>query len=252
MAVSEHGTSLTVAAPNARLLARIRNLLLMPTWQAHPWEGESPDYLIRRRRSDFELLEDGQMLSIGPAKQLIPYLVSQFHHRLATHAQDIFVHAGCVEVDGQAILLPGRSYSGKSTLTAALVAAGAGYLSDEYAIFRQETGLIYPFPRTIHLRQEQPSWLSTLTPPTPPSYFDGLPLGAVVKVKFSAEATWDGQACSPGQAALHLFDNTVAAQRLGAEALRIFAATLSGKRHWQGQRGSAEDAAVKLLSWLRE
>ena len=47
----------------------------------------------------------------------------------------LFVHAGVVGWRGRAIVIPGSSYSGKSTLIAALVGAGAVYYSDEYAVF---------------------------------------------------------------------------------------------------------------------
>src|SRR5579862_5116240 len=46
----------------------------------------------------------------------------------------VFVHAGVVGWKGQAIVIPGRSYSGKTLLVAALVRAGATYYSDEYAV----------------------------------------------------------------------------------------------------------------------
>src|ERR1051326_6942658 len=47
----------------------------------------------------------------------------------------LFVHAGVVGWGGRALVIPGRSFSGKSTLVAALVRAGATYYSDEYAVF---------------------------------------------------------------------------------------------------------------------
>jgi predicted ATPase len=44
---------------------------------------------------------------------------------VATEApRRVFVHAGVVGWKGQAILVPGRSYSGKTTLIAALMKAG--------------------------------------------------------------------------------------------------------------------------------
>ena len=46
----------------------------------------------------------------------------------------VFVHAGVVGCRGRAILLPGRSFTGKSTLVAELIRAGAEYYSDEYAV----------------------------------------------------------------------------------------------------------------------
>ena len=64
-----------------------------------------------------------------------------------------FVHAGVVGWRGKAILIPGRSYSGKSTLVAALVAAGATYYSDEYAVL-DERGRVHPYPKPLSLRAD--------------------------------------------------------------------------------------------------
>src|SRR5579864_2048966 len=46
----------------------------------------------------------------------------------------VFIHAGAVGWQGRAILLPGQSFTGKTSLVAALVRAGAGYYSDEFAV----------------------------------------------------------------------------------------------------------------------
>ena len=62
----------------------------------------------------------------------------------------VFVHAGVVGWRGQAIVIPGMSFSGKSTLVAALVRAGATYYSDEYAVF-DARGRVHPFPTPLTL-----------------------------------------------------------------------------------------------------
>ena len=56
----------------------------------------------------------------------------------------VFVHAGVVRWRGKAILIPGRSFSGKTTLTAELVKAGATYYSDEYAVLDGQ-GRVHPY-----------------------------------------------------------------------------------------------------------
>lgn len=64
----------------------------------------------------------------------------------------ILVHAGVVAQGDRAILMPGDSGVGKSTLTAALVFSGWRLLSDELALIDRETGLIHPIPRPISLK----------------------------------------------------------------------------------------------------
>src|SRR5262245_29166046 len=56
----------------------------------------------------------------------------------------LFVHAGVVGWRGLAIVIPGRSHSGKSTLVAELVRRGAVYYSDEFAVL-DETGRVHPY-----------------------------------------------------------------------------------------------------------
>ena len=60
------------------------------------------------------------------------------------------VHAGVVEVDGVAVAFPADSGTGKSTFTAALLQAGARYLSDE-ALVLHPGGRVEPYPRPLFL-----------------------------------------------------------------------------------------------------
>ena len=68
--------------------------------------------------------------------------------------QMLFVHAGVVGWRGLAIVIPGRSHAGKSTLVAELVRRGAVYYSDEFAVL-DETGRVHPYRRTPVLRDDE-------------------------------------------------------------------------------------------------
>src|SRR5512132_3614681 len=74
-----------------------------------------------------------------------------FVAELARHR--VFVHAGVVGWKGKAIVMPGRSFSGKSTLVAELVKAGATYYSDEYAVF-DSRGRVHPFLKPLEIRAQ--------------------------------------------------------------------------------------------------
>lgn len=67
-----------------------------------------------------------------------------------------FVHAGCVAFRGRAILLPGRSFAGKSTLVRALLRAGARYLSDDFVPVDARLRA-HPFPRPLGVRRSPTS-----------------------------------------------------------------------------------------------
>lgn len=64
-----------------------------------------------------------------------------------------YVHAAVLEHGGRALVLPGLSRAGKSTLALALVLAGARYLSDELLCLARD-GRALPLPRAIKLRDE--------------------------------------------------------------------------------------------------
>ena len=63
----------------------------------------------------------------------------------------LMMHAGVVAWKGKAIVLPGTSHAGKTTLVTALVEAGATYYSDEYAVLDAK-GHVSPYARRLSLR----------------------------------------------------------------------------------------------------
>ncbi len=68
--------------------------------------------------------------------------------------QYLMFHSAVLERDGKAILLPAEPGSGKSTLCAALMLNGWRLLSDEFGLYRPESGLIDALPRPIPLKNE--------------------------------------------------------------------------------------------------
>jgi HprK-related kinase A len=64
----------------------------------------------------------------------------------------VVVHAAVVERGGRAMIFPATPGAGKSTLCAALTYAGWRYFSDEFALLDPSTGLVWPLPRPISLK----------------------------------------------------------------------------------------------------
>src|SRR5439155_16548669 len=115
----------------------------------------------------------------------------------------VFVHAGVVAWRGQGIVIPGMSFSGKSTLVAALVRAGATYYSDEYAVF-DARGRVHPYARKLSLRPEEPGRPQRCEPKTLGGRRGAkpLPVGLIAVSQYKAGARWRPCLLSPGQAAL--------------------------------------------------
>jgi len=141
----------------------------------------------------------------------IEQLVDDLHLTIALHAtDDVFVHAGAVEWGGSAIVIPGRSHAGKSSLVRSLVRAGATYLSDEYARITFD-GLIAPYPRPLQIREPRGRRLvdpesigAVASIPVPP--------GLLLLTHYVEHSMFDPQPVAPAHAALALLDNTVIAE----------------------------------------
>ena len=90
-----------------------------------------------------------------PRDTALPFLEWGLNWCVATHAHHyLMLHAGVVEKNHQALILPAWPGSGKSTLAAALCQRGWRLLSDEFGLVRPKDGLLAPFPRLIPLKNE--------------------------------------------------------------------------------------------------
>lgn len=65
----------------------------------------------------------------------------------------LHLHCGAVSIEAGCVVLLGHSGVGKSTLTAALIANGAAYVSDESVAVMANPPLINGFPKPISLKQ---------------------------------------------------------------------------------------------------
>jgi hypothetical protein len=70
---------------------------------------------------------------------------------IVAHTPRLCIHSGVVRSAGGVVAIPGFSGFGKTTLTAALLQAGFGYLSDEALALDRNSGEAVPFPRPLAL-----------------------------------------------------------------------------------------------------
>lgn len=172
---------------------------------------------------------------------------------VARHARDIvFVHAGVVAVDDVAIVLPGRSASGKTTLVEALLRAGATYGSDDYAAIDRD-GRVHAYPRRLSVRQGPDRRLrsSAAAIGGGDAFSDSMPVGLVVVTAYAPSATWAPSRLTSGQAALALLEHTLAARDRPEVALRHLAKATDRAVSLAGPRGPAPDCAVQILTAAR-
>src|SRR5262249_55900586 len=103
----------------------------------------------------------------------------------------VFVHAGVVGYRGRGILLPGRSFAGKSTLVRELVRAGAQYYSDEYAVL-DSAGGVHPYARSLAIRNERGPGVTKHPVSALGARMAGgpIPVGLVVMSEFRSGGEW--------------------------------------------------------------
>lgn len=212
--------------------------------------NNSPQTNMRR----FNLLYAG---GIRAARSLDPELVLKvFESDIQIYVgvvapRRIFVHAGVVEWKGQAIVIPGRSMSGKSTLTAELVSAGATYYSDEYAVL-DERGRVHPYPRLLGLRSPGSDEQTKVRAEELGGRVGSkpLPVGMIVVSKYDAGARWRPRKLSAGQGALEVLANTVPARTRPEASLNSIQQAVTNARIYKGRRGEAKETAEIILESL--
>jgi hypothetical protein len=158
--------------------------------------------------------------------------------------QRVFIHAGVVGWDGGAIVIPGASYSGKTTLVAELVRRGARYYSDEYAAIDRH-GRVHPFAKPLSIRghgERTPEELGGVGGRRP------LPVSAIVRAPYREGAHWRPREQSAAQGALTLLSNALPARGEPARTMSAVRTAASGAVVLAGPRGEAGEMADRLLA----
>lgn len=178
---------------------------------------------------------------------------SDLHAQIAARARDcLFVHAGVVGWQGRAVVIPGRSFSGKTSLAAALVRCGADYFSDEYAVF-DTLGRVHPYPKLLGLRDAAGQPLEQCSAESLGGHVgvSPLPVGLILDTQYAPGARWRPRSMTPGAALLTLLDNTVQIRRRPQWGLDILQQAASGAAAVKGLRGEADLVAVWALTQQR-
>jgi hypothetical protein len=209
--------------------------------------GQSTDSKIQR----FSLLyyDAGRLARTKDFELLLKIFESDLQLLVADNARHrVFVHAGVVGWKNQAVVIPGMSFSGKTTLVSKLVQAGAKYYSDEYAVL-DEHGLVHPFPRPLGMRR--PNEFETSR--TDVALLGGvsgsrpLPVRLVISTKYRAGARWRPRQLTRGRGVLELLANTVSARSQTHLALSTLPRALDHAEVLKGVRGEADEVVETIL-----
>ncbi|MFL5906594.1 MAG: hypothetical protein ACJ75Z_03230 [Solirubrobacterales bacterium] len=246
------GVGASVVVEDSNHLELVRGLL-PPGSEIRAPEGQETTFELNRDgASAYVLVRDASTVTQGVTLEIaLDRLEHDLRALVAAEAPaHVFVHAGAVGHKGAAILMPGSTHAGKTSLVAALVRAGAEYYSDEYAPI-DHSGRVHPFAKPLSIRDErfmqvdhEVETLGGVTGREP------LPIGLIVMTTYESGAEWRPRRLSSGEAVLAVLAHTVPAQSRPTQALRTIRRSLERATVIEGTRGEADSFAPPLLTEL--
>lgn len=153
-----YGVRISISSNRANLIEKVKREMphIFPIkWKEIPENRIKHEFQIFKdyKTKQIKISKDEEFVYEGPdLKRALEMLVSKLRLTVAEFAEKIvFLHAGVVGWKGKAILIPGKSFAGKTTLVAEFAKNGCEYFSDEYALIDKK-GLVHPFPKKLSMR----------------------------------------------------------------------------------------------------
>jgi len=251
------GVSLRFESRNARLLERAietadRALIgnLKPT-------DKKPAHIFvfgRDKERGIFVEHNGELATCGEIERgVFKYFDSYLRVRVGEYCPNrVFVHSGVVGINGKALLIPGNSFSGKSTLVLELVKLGAEYFSDEFAIL-DEQGNVHPYARPINMRTDDGKYRPyTVDAGRPKGSRRRLPVGAVLFTKYKENARFRPKTLSPAEGIMTITPFTLPIRVDPAYTIRVLQQVMDSALIVRSKRTHAPRFAQKLLHYLND
>jgi hypothetical protein len=160
------------------------------------------------------------------------------------------VHAGAVAFGSRALLMPGSTHAGKSSMVAELLRRGATLLSDEYALIDRE-GFVHAYPRSVLLRDTRRVQSPVLPEELSSSFAtEPVPVRWILALEYKAESAWEVREVPQGETLMTLLKNTPHQMSEAPEMVDFFVRAVSGARCYKGYRGDAGQAADHILQMV--
>lgn len=212
---------------------------------------DTPDIFIRLDRvaDRSQLSVDGVVVaSSGRAISLVPDLTRVLDEAVIQRLTTLrAVHAGAVLWGERALLLPGVTHTGKSSLVAELLRRGATYLSDEYALIDSD-GRVHPYPRPLLLRNGCPEQFPVLPEECNASIGNTpAPVGWILSLGYESGCTWSVLSVPQSEALLILLRNTPHVLAESPDMVGVFQRAVAGATCYAGRRTDAPEAVGQIL-----
>jgi len=248
IAFEAFGVPIGIEVGSAELLSRV--LAILPP--GRPCDSVPEDHefrLFTRDGVSYRAQGPGESLSGSSDLDVaVGVFDTQLRTFIAMAAPDhVFVHAGVVAFDDRALLIPGPTFSGKTSLVAECVRAGALYYSDDLAPLDGD-GLVHPYPKPLSMRVNGFSQVDhDVATLGGAAGTEPVPVGSIVFAQYRPGATWRPHHLSPGDAVLALLANTAQTHEHPGEALAAITRAVDGAVLLEGERGDAGEVVEELL-----
>jgi hypothetical protein len=212
--------------------------------------------LTKNEDGSFNVAEDGREI-VGRVSEatMFEHFERRVRLTVAEYAVNkVFLHAGVVGWKGRAIVIPAKSFQGKTTLVSELVKKGAIYYSDEYAVI-DENGLVHPFPKMLSMRGIIDDFQQVDVPIEKIGGIAGnepLPVGMVLMTQFQPNARWKPKSLSPGNAILEIIAHTLPIRNKPEFTLKVLNNMMNRAIITKTKRGDAALTAELLIGFFEK
>jgi SM-20-related protein len=239
-----------VDAAGARLCERLQNAL-PPEFTVSSAAKAAVEYVVKAgaaERTRYRITYDGvEGLDAADEEEALHCVQQQIDYTIARRSvQKLFVHAGVVAWRGLAIVIPGRTLTGKSSLVAEFVRRGALYCSDEFAVL-DDMGNVHPYRRALVLREEGKQHPEDLHLRWDTASTEPLPVGLIVAAPYRPGVAWRPAIVRGTRAVLPLIEATILARQESARIVRIAARISPVVVTLAGPRPDATEVAPRIL-----
>lgn len=181
------------------------------------------------------------------------FLESQIRLTIAEFAVDkVFIHAGVVAWKDKAIVIPAKSFKGKTTLVKEFIKIGAIYLSDEYAVIDKD-GCAHPFLKSLSVRGIVGKYAQV---EIPAKQFGGisaekpLPVSMVLITEFREKAQWKPKILNSGEGVLEIIPHCLPIRANPKFTLQVLNKVSSRAIICKSFRGEAKNFVKKILEFF--
>lgn len=256
-AFQSFGVKIGIESNNLGLLNSIRTELpeIVPEVYLEEYAGETEqNFLLLTDENKIRIDKNGgELCNVEFTEGTLKYFYGRISLAIAQNAVGkVFLHAGVIGYKGNAIIFPGDSFSGKTTIVSELIKQGAVYYSDEFAVL-DENGLNYPFARKLSVRGIIDQYLQVDVAPEDFGAQTGklpLPVKAVFLTQYQPDGKLEFELLSAGKGMLEMVPHTLTMASNPKYSLQVLNILANRAIIAKSKRGDAPEAVKFLLKFL--